>query len=355
MRDGKLTSVPEPILLTDLTEPHIPDMADLAPPPRFQEARFANYHPQDDTQARAVEILAERQATWTTQPRRNWRSMFRRNTETVRPGLYLDGGFGVGKTHLLAALWHEANGVPRSYTSFQELLYFIGTLGMDGATTAFKNTKLLLIDEFELDDPGNTLLVKRFLEAYFAHGGRVVTTSNTAPTALGAGRFNAEDFQREIQSVAAQFDLVAIDGPDYRQRSASGTWLTETERALLETMDTQQGTVVHTSFPQLLHDLTMWHPARYAGLAKQLHALHITDVHVVPTQNDALRLVHFIDKIYDYGVHVRATGVIDFPDLFHDSYAASAFEKKHLRCQSRLAELLHHAATAAHRPIRVSA
>lgn len=355
MRDGKVISVPEPILLTELTEPHIPDMADLAPPPRFQEARFANYHPQDGTQTRAVETLGERLATWTTPRRTSWRSVFRRNTETVRPGLYLDGGFGVGKTHLLAALWHEAADVPRSYTSFQELLYFIGTLGMDGATAAFNRTKLLLIDEFELDDPGNTLLVKRFLEAYFAHGGRVVTTSNTAPTALGAGRFNAEDFQREIQSVAEQFDLVGIDGPDYRQRTASGEWLTEDERALLQRMDVQRGTVVRTSFTQLLRDLTVWHPARYAGLAKQLHALHVTDVDVVPTQNDALRLVHFVDKIYDYGVHVRATGSVDFPDLFHESYAASAFEKKHLRCQSRLAELLHHAAIAAHRPIRASA
>ena len=26
------------------------------------------------------------------------------------PGIYLDGGFGVGKTHLLAALWHAAPG-----------------------------------------------------------------------------------------------------------------------------------------------------------------------------------------------------------------------------------------------------
>jgi hypothetical protein len=49
-------------------------------------------------------------------------------------GIYLDGGFGVGKTHLLAAFWHEAP-EPRTYLSFDELVYFIGLAGVDRART----------------------------------------------------------------------------------------------------------------------------------------------------------------------------------------------------------------------------
>ncbi len=33
-----------------------------------------------------------------------------RKKDTSRAGIYLDGGFGVGKTHLLASLWHAAPG-----------------------------------------------------------------------------------------------------------------------------------------------------------------------------------------------------------------------------------------------------
>lgn len=333
-----LSGVPLLTSLTNLAEPAIPRMSDLAPPPRFHHAHFRTYIPQDPTQQQAVTALTTRVAQWQAPPRRwPWQ---RKTPNALRPGLYLDGGFGVGKTHLLAATWHAATDVPRSYTSFQELLYFVGTLGMAGATEAFHSTKLLLIDEFELDDPGNTLLVKRFLEAFFAHGGRVVTTSNTEPTALGAGRFNAEDFQREIQGVASLFDLTRIDGPDYRQRTETANWLHEHERAQLERSDVQAGVTVRLSLTQLLRELEQWHPARYGGLAIQLQALHITDVHTIASQNDALRFVHFIDKIYDHDVHVRATGSAPLHKLFHDSYHRSAYLKKHLRCQSRLAELL---------------
>ena len=34
-------------------------------------------------------------------------------------GAYLDGGFGVGKTHLLASLWHAVPG-PKSFGTFVE-------------------------------------------------------------------------------------------------------------------------------------------------------------------------------------------------------------------------------------------
>ena len=49
--------------------------------------------------------------------------------ESIVAALYLDGGFGVGKTHLLAAAYHAAD-VPRAYLSFQEMTYAVGAHGM---------------------------------------------------------------------------------------------------------------------------------------------------------------------------------------------------------------------------------
>src|SRR5690606_25581714 len=141
-------------------------------------------------------------------------------------GLYLDGGFGVGKTHLLAAAFAAADSAEKRYLSFQELVYLIGVMGMPRAKEELATSELICIDEFELDDPGNTLIVKTFLAALLANGGAVVTTSNTPPEAQGQGRFNADDFQREIQSLAANFSVIRVDGPDYRHRSSLGEWLT---------------------------------------------------------------------------------------------------------------------------------
>ncbi len=80
---------------------------------------------------------------------------------------YLDGGYGVGKTHLLAAAWHEAP-EPKAYLTFAELAGIIGFLGMDQAIDAFSPHRLLCIDEFELDDIAQTLMTVTFLRAVIA-------------------------------------------------------------------------------------------------------------------------------------------------------------------------------------------
>ena len=46
----------------------------------------------------------------------------------------------------------------------------------------------------------------------------LAATSNTLPDRLGEDRFAAADFLREIQGLAAHFDVVRIDGEDYRHR-----------------------------------------------------------------------------------------------------------------------------------------
>ena len=46
----------------------------------------------------------------------------------------------------------------------------------------------------------------------------IVTTSNTLPSDLGRGRFAAEAFQREIGEMAARFEVLTIDGEDYRPK-----------------------------------------------------------------------------------------------------------------------------------------
>lgn len=310
----------------------------FVPPPRFGTTSFAAYQPAHPSQAEARDAVADfARAAAETAPRRRILPWRRRREGT---GLYLDGGFGVGKTHLLAAAWHAAR-LPvraKSYLSFQELVYLLGALGRDGARDAFADVALVCLDEFELDDPGNTLMIATFLREAFARGTSVLTTSNTEPASQGAGRFAASDFRREIQGIADRFTVVPIDGPDHRAGARRGQWTSAAE--LASTVREATGTVVATTGAELTRALAQLHPIRYGGLLRDADVLVIDGIEPIADQNDALRFVHFIDKLYDMGVRLRASGTVPPGAIFDRSYREGAYAKKHHRCLSRLSELL---------------
>lgn len=309
----------------------------LVPPPRFGATSFGAYDPVHPSQAEARDAVIRFVEIAASRPRRRALA-WRRRVEGS--GLYLDGGFGVGKTHLLAAAWHAAQ-LPadaKRYLSFQELAYLLGALGRQGARDAFADVSLVCLDEFELDDPGNTLMIASFLREAFARGTSVLTTSNTEPASQGVGRFAADDFRREIQGIADSFSVLAIDGPDHRARARRAEWTAASE--MTATASTASGTVAATTGSELADALAAIHPIRYGGLLRGIDVLVIEEIEPIADQNDALRFVHFIDKLYDAGVRLRARGTVPLEALFDRSYREGAYAKKHHRCLSRLSELL---------------
>lgn len=326
-----------PAQLRHLSELDIPEttLPEFIPPPRFQQTGFESYRPQHPSQSEALVAVQE---FITPQTEAGFRWPWQKKPEAAEAGLYLDGGFGVGKTHLLAAAYNAFVG-QKAYLSFAELVYVMGVYGKDRAQAEFGNRNLYCIDEFELDDPGNTLIVKTFLAYVFAQGGRVMTTSNTPPKAQGEGRFNADDFRREIQSIATRFNTVAIGGPDFRQRERAATLLTLSELTQLKTLSIQ-APKVEASWQDLFLLLQSLHPIRYGELLKQVGTLYVARPEVIPNQNDALRFVHFIDKLYDMKVGLCLAGTLPLEELFDSSYRNSAYAKKHYRCLSRIGELL---------------
>lgn len=328
--------------VADLRAPAQPEARSLRPPPRFRDVAFENYHPQDVSQSaargRVHEFVLSRQWRHRAERPRWW--PFGAASRRQGAGLYLDGGFGVGKTHLLAAAYAAADSSAKRYLSFQELVYLIGVMGMAQARQELATADLLCIDEFELDDPGNTLIVKTFLAALLENGGAVITTSNTPPDAQGQGRFNAEDFQREIQSLAASFEVLRVDGPDYRHRASLGAWLSDEHLQFLLTNEASPAPRLALTWDELFTLLRSVHPTRVGGLLTQVATIYIRGARPITTLNDALRFVHFVDKVYDLQVALRASGSGPLIDLFDASYRDGAYAKKHHRCLSRLSELL---------------
>ena len=302
-------------------------IADLLPPPEFETATFASYRPDSryPSQAAAVnecksflsgkkKLLGKKQSY---------------------PGIYLDGGFGVGKTHLLASIWHQYKGA-KIFGAFLDLTAITGYLGFQEMVKRLSKYELVCIDEFELDDPGDTMIMSRLLKELSAAGVRFAATSNTPPNALGEGRFAAEDFKREIQGLGERFKIVSVDGEDYRHRDIDAHSELFDEESLLA-LSGENFSV--DSFPKLLKHLGGLHPTRYRYLLKGLEAILLTDVHKLHDQVDALRFVSFIDRAYELQIPVRASGDLPLTDIFTEEMIAGGYRKKYLRSVSRISAL----------------
>ncbi|MGM7667206.1 cell division protein ZapE [Microbacterium sp. A93] len=260
---------------------------------------------------------------------------------TSATGVYLDGGFGVGKTHLLASTWHAAPG-PKAFGTFVEYTNLVGALSFRKTVDVLKEYTLVCIDEFELDDPGDTVLMSRLMRELADAGVKLVATSNTLPGSLGDGRFAAQDFKREIQVLAEQFDVVRVDGEDYRHRG-----LTEApaplEDSQLEAVRAERfpgaGVVSEDEFADLTANLSRVHPSRYRKLVEDLDVMVLHNVQTISEQAMALRFVVLADRLYDKDVPVIASGV-PFDQLFTEEMMSGGYLKKYFRTVSRMTALV---------------
>ena len=301
-------------------------VASLAPPPHFAHATFASYVPDPGFPSQQQALAAAQAfAKGVTGARRR----------SAGSGLYLDGGFGVGKTHLLAAMAREA-GDRAAFGTFLEYTSLVGALGFAQARDALMDFRLVCIDEFELDDPGDTLLMARLMRELADAGVALAATSNTPPGALGEGRFAADEFKREIQSLASRFTVQTIDGPDYRHRES---------RAIAEPVSDAEARAVGAlaggaveAWPELVADLAQVHPSKYAAYIDGVTVLGLTDVAPLPDQNAALRLVMLVDRLYEADVRIVAAGR-PLGDIFAPDMLAGGYRKKYLRALSRLAAM----------------
>lgn len=318
-------------------------VAALVPPPQFDDATFETYRadPAYPSQQEAKDrLIAFSRGSGPAERG----GLFRRAKKApeMKPGVYLDGGFGVGKTHLLAAIYHAVPARRKYFGSFIEYTALVGAIGYQKTVELFRGADLLCIDEFELDDPGDTMVMTRLLGELVPTGTRLAATSNTPPNALGEGRFAAQDFLREIHAMAASFETIRIDGTDYRQRAIDGqaeVWDDDGYRAAIDEA-AASGVVSDDRFGDLITHLATVHPSRYVRLLDGLSAIGLRDVVTLQDQSAALRLVAFVDRAYDAQIPVRATGR-PLDEVFGDDMLAGGYRKKYLRAISRLNALTH--------------
>ncbi len=307
----------------------------LVPPSEFQTSSFDNYITDSRfaSQAHAV-LIAKTFATGKKFGLDAKDAKLLKNSA----GIYLDGGFGVGKTHLLAATWHAFKG-RKVFGSFLAFTGLIGVLGFANAIEALSRYELICIDEFELDDPGDTMMMSRLLSELAPRGVKFAATSNTPPNALGQGRFAAADFAREINAMADRFAIITVDGDDYRHRPTEATDAAISESEMLSWQNGfESGSFAADNFDALLKHLSTLHPSRYLQLLDGITALGLYDTYQLQDQVAALRLVALVDRLYENKVALRSVGIA-LTSCFSEEMLGGAYRKKYLRAISRLGAL----------------
>ena len=302
----------------------------MTPPREFETSRFENYIPDPNfpSQTRALSLAKQ---FLSPEPR------LKRKNPDAPPGIYLDGGFGVGKTHLLASIWHEFSG-KKAFGSFLDFTSLVGYLGFQQTLIQLGQYQLICIDEFELDDPGDTMIMSRLLKELSQKGVRFAATSNTPPNALGEGRFAAEDFKREIQGLGERFQMVSIDGEDYRHRDSDIHAESLSPDALVDWVAKNKHGYLD-SFQDLLAHLAALHPTKYRALVARVSGLGITEFFQLQDQSQALRFVGLIDRLYEAKVPLRTTGEVAATMVFSDTMKNGGYRKKYLRALSRIGAL----------------
>jgi cell division protein ZapE len=96
----------------------------------------------------------------------------------------------------------------------------------------------------------------------------VAATSNTLPEQLGEGRFAAQDFLREINTLAEIFTTVGIAGPDYRHRDLPPAPPPLSDEQVAERAARVEGATLD-DFDALCAQLATMHPSRYLALTER--------------------------------------------------------------------------------------
>jgi len=285
----------------------MPGRAAYNVPKRFNEATFASYrptHPSQVTAVRAARAYGHRirdayQASWWT---RAWHQL----TGPRKPlhGLYLVGPVGVGKTHLMAGLYHDLTdaGVPVAYLH-SSALFRRAVPPPQMARAMAASYAVCCLDEVELDDPANEVRLVRFLQALSAEGVTLVATSNVEPEHFLSSMVGTDRFQHFLQEQFRQtYDVIVVEGEDYRRQlpSSGQAWIgptSKTRPALQAVYEATSGEARWLEIRELLHATREIPHARLMKGLLSLDALFVHDITIRDT-DDALRLLRVIDDLY---------------------------------------------------------
>jgi cell division protein ZapE len=304
-----------------------------------------------------------------------------RKPETPK-GLYLWGGVGRGKTFLIDMFYdslpaqdRDDGAIGKRRTHFHRFMREVHAqlrahAGESDPLAAIarkwgQELRVLVLDEFFVNDIGDAMLLGRLLERLFAEGVALVTTSNTEPRNLYKDGLQRASFVPAIAQLERHCRVLHLDSAhDYRLRAltrspvyrapldaASDTWLGERWHELTATCPREEGPLVIDGREIPVRALAEGHAwfdfaalcegpraaSDYIEIATECHTVLVGSIPLFDGSNDdpARRFVHLIDELYDRHVNLVCTAAVVPTALYAGNKLAHAFE----RTASRLIEM----------------
>lgn len=316
-------------------------------PHKFRGCSFENYIPNKNypSQKEVKEKLIEFVSSLSEYNKRGFYSKFTKRVLKIRKkpkSIYLDGGFGVGKTHLLSAVGNVYNGKV-IFLSFSQLMYLIAYFNLLPLVEKISKFDLVLLDEFELDDPGDAMMGINFIREINKTDTVIAATSNTTPVALGGRQFDMMLFKERIGGLINFFETLAIDGKDYRVTKAPKTQYESSKKTLKElflSYKTNGRGKLYVKFGDFIKTIKDIHPVRYINFNEKIDAIFIENLRKFTDDEllDALRFTYLIDILYYGSIDIFISTDIQLWDMFSDDLKDGKFRNKIMRCLSRIAE-----------------
>jgi cell division protein ZapE len=329
----------------------------------------------DPAQRPALRELDRIHAALQETPKRGlFGGLFGKKPEAPR-GLYLWGGVGRGKTFLIDLFYDALPFEQKRRTHFHRFMREVHAQLRTHAGTSdplatiarewVRDLRVLVLDEFFVNDIGDAMLLGRLMERLFAEGVTLVTTSNTEPKNLYKDGLQRASFVPAIAQIEKHCKVLYLDSAqDYRLRAltrspvyrtpldaGSDEWLAQRWHELTATCPHEAGplTIEGREIPvRALAEGHAWFDfaalcegpraaSDYIEIATEYHTVLLGGIPLFDGRNDdpARRFVHLIDELYDRHVNLVCTAAAAPPALYTGQKLAHAFE----RTASRLIEM----------------
>ncbi len=260
--------------------PHVPAdrlVAEMVPPPRFQGARFDTYipDPQQPSQAEAVQVLSDFADEHRRRAGRRGQAALVRQ-EAGRPDRARAGSIWTAATASARPICSPPCGTPppprpssKAFGTFVELTNLVGALGFQQTVRTLGEHKLLCIDEFELDDPGDTVLVSTLLgklveagrgaRRHLQHAARTSSARAASPRPTSCARSRAWP-PTSVRCASTVRTTATAVCPRRPPRTTTRPVTRAAYRTPGASLD---------DFPSLLDHLSTVHPSRYGATVRR--------------------------------------------------------------------------------------
>jgi cell division protein ZapE len=294
-------------------------------------------------------------------------------------GLYLWGGVGRGKTHLVNEFFKSLPFVEKLRVHFhlfmQDLHAELKKLPETPdpvplvAESLAMRARVLCLDELHVTDITDAMLLARLLGALFDRGVTLVTTSNIAPDDLYRDGLQRERFVPAIELIKKHTKVICLDGAeDYRLRYLEHAAIyhfpldAEADDGLLKSfyglrpenvVENEDIEIADRPIPTVRYaDGIAWFDFKalcqaakgtidYIEIARFFHTVFLANI---PRMGDedkdkAARFIRLVDVLYDHNVNLVASAAAA-PHQLYVARSPLAFD--FARTASRLEEMRSH-------------